>query len=176
MNFGRVYTWLPDSSNPLGGRVVARVVPLLRLDTEGKRSSRLCGRHVRVRNGGKIYRPDPAHGGARSAAIGDAPPNAEGDFLFEPGRGGGRVDKIVYAGSSPPLAEYFESGVLFPEPEFRHRYIQASHFGEVNSYFHLDLIANYFHDLLCELGAKPLPQVKAVVNAHHAVTQRNGVR
>ena len=176
MNCGRVYTWLPDSSNPLGGRVAARVVPLFRLDTEGKRSSRLCGRHVRVRNGGEIYEPDPANGNVRSEAIGDAQPNAGGDFLFEPGRGGGRVDKVVFVGSSPSLAEYLESGVPFPEPEFRRRYIQASHFGEVNTYFHLDLIATYVHDLLRELGAMPLPQVTAVVSAHHAITERNGVR
>jgi hypothetical protein len=82
----------------------------------------------------------------------------------------------MFVGSSPSLAEYLESGVPFPESEFRHRYIQASHFGEVNTYFHLDLIATYVHDLLRELGATPLPQATAVVNAHDAVTERNGVR
>jgi hypothetical protein len=86
------------------------------------------------------------------------------------------MDKVVFVGSSPSLAEYLESGIPFREPEFRRRYIQASHFGEINTYFHLDLIATYILDLLRELNAPPLPQVAAVVNAHHAVTERNGVR
>jgi hypothetical protein len=171
---GRVYMWLPDSASLLGGRVATSVVPLFRLDTQVKRRSRLSGRHVRVRNGGEIY--EPTNSGVRSKAIGAAQPNARGDFLFEPGRGGGRVDKVVFDGSSSRLAEYLESGVPFPEPEFRDRYVQASHFGEVNTYFHIDLIATYVHDLLRELGAPRLPRVVAVVNAHHAVTEKNGVR
>jgi poly-gamma-glutamate capsule biosynthesis protein CapA/YwtB (metallophosphatase superfamily) len=61
-------------------------------------------------------------------------------------------------------------------PDFRWRYIQASHFGEVNTYYHLQRIASYVDTLLGELQASPLPQVIAVVNAHHAATEHNGTR
>jgi hypothetical protein len=159
MRMGRIYAWTPDTTSALNGRVTATVVPLLRLDTDGAGSSRLWGRHVRVRNGGAVNEPDPARGAVRGVPIGDAQPNAEGDFLFEPGRGGGRIDKVVLGA-----------------PDFQWRYIQASHFGEVNAYFHLDRIAAYVEDLLRQLGAPPLPQVIAVVNAHHAATEENGVR
>jgi hypothetical protein len=130
---------------------------------------------VRVRNGGEINEP-AAEGGTRIIPIGDAMPNAEGDFLFEPGRGGGRIDKVNGAGVPASPAEFLESGVPYPEPEFRWRYIQAAHFGEVNTYFHLDLIAAYVDGLLRELGAPSLPRVTAVVNAHHAVTERRDIR
>src|SRR5262249_34265707 len=82
----------------------------------------------------------------------------EGDFLFEPGRGGGRIDKVGLA-----------------DPAFRWRYVQASRFGEVNSYYHVDLVANYVDALLKELGAS-LPPLTVRVNAHHAAAARNGVR
>jgi hypothetical protein len=128
-----------------------------------------------VRNGGEINEL-AAEGRTRIVPIGGAVPNEEGDFLFEPGRGGGRIDKVHGAGVYASPAEILESGVPFPEPEFRWRYIQAAHFGEVNTYFHLDLIAAYIDGLLRELGAPSLPRVMAVVNAHHAVTERKGIR
>jgi hypothetical protein len=112
-----------------------------------------------VRNGGAVNELDPATGNIRAVPIGDAHPNQAGDFMFEPGRGGGRLDKVA-----------------LPEPDFRERYVQASHFGEVNTYFHLDLMASYIQDLLRELSAPPLPRVIAVVNAHHAATECNDVR
>ena len=156
---GRVYVWTADPSHLLGGRVTARVVPLLRLDTDGEGSGRLWGRFVRVRNGGAVNEPDWATGSIRGFPIGDAQPNAEGDFLFEQVRGGGRMDKVVLAA-----------------PDLRWRYIQASHFGEVNAYFHLDCIAAYVDDLLRQLAAPPLPCVPAVVSAHHAATEDDGIR
>jgi hypothetical protein len=66
--------------------------------------------------------------------------------------------------------------VRLAEPDFRRRYIQASRFGEVNTYFHLDRIATYVQDLLDELGSTPLPRVTAVVTAHHAATEQDGIR
>jgi hypothetical protein len=66
--------------------------------------------------------------------------------------------------------------VVLAKPDFRWRYIQASHFGEVNTYFHLDRIAAYVDALLHELGAPPLPCITAVVNAHHAATEMDGIR
>jgi hypothetical protein len=65
---------------------------------------------------------------------------------------------------------------MLPPPDFRWRYIQASRFGEVNTYFHLDRIAAFVDGLLRELHAPPLPRVTAVVNAHHAATEQDGVR
>lgn len=176
MKRGRVYVWTPDPTRALGGHVTATVVPLLHLETHGEGSGRLWGRYVRVRNGGAVNEPGPFTGMPRAVPIGDAQPNAEGDFLFEPGRGGGRIDKVVLVGVTSPLAEILESGVPFSEPELRWRYIQACHFGEVNTYFHLDRIAAYVDDLFRELGAPPLPRVTAVVNAHHAATEQEGFR
>ena len=135
------------------------IEPLLRVDPEGEGRGGLWGRHVRVRNGGAVNEPDPISGGVRVLPIGDARPDAKGDFLFDPGRGGGRLDKVVLAA-----------------PEDRERYIQASHFGEVNAYFHLDRIAAYVDGLLDQLGYPSLPKVTAIVNAHHAVTERDGLR
>jgi hypothetical protein len=176
MSQGRVYTWMPDASNTLGGRVTVSEVGLPRLDTTGEGRGRLWGRHVRARNGGEINELGPGDGVRNIVVpIGDAAPNDEGNFFFEPGRGGGRLDKVP-AGVSTLPAEFLESGVPFSEPEFRWRYIEASHFGEVNSYFHLDLIASYIDGLLVELGAPSLPRVTAIVNTHHAVTEKDGVR
>ncbi len=155
---GRVYVWTPERTRPLGGCVTSSTVPLLRLDTNGEGKDRLWGRYVRVRNGGTVNEPDVT-GEVRVVPMGDAQPNEEGNFLFEPGRGGGRLDKVVLA----------------PQDR-RWRYIQASHFGEVNTYFHLDRIAAYVDSLLSEIGARSLPLVTAVVNAHHAATERDGVR
>jgi hypothetical protein len=169
---GRVYVWTPDPTSALYGRVTETVVPLLRLDTDGEGNGRLWSRHVRVRNGGAVHEPDSATG----IPIGDARPNAAGDFLFEPGRGGGRMDKLALAGVTSGQAAIIESGVPYSAPEFRWRYIQAAHFGEVNTYFHLDRIAAYVDDLLHELGAPSLPGVLAVVNAHDAVTEQDGLR
>jgi hypothetical protein len=102
---------------------------------------------------------DPINGRMRAVPIGDAKPNGEGDFLFEPGRGGGRMDKTEA-----------------PDSAFRERYVQASHFGEVNTYYHLDQIAAYLDGLLMGLGAPSLPRVTAVVNAHHAAVEVDGCR
>src|SRR5260370_4483156 len=159
MSYGRVYVWTPNPKRAYDGCVTVTVVPLVRLDRHEKGSARLWGRHVRVRNGGGVNELGLATGAVRPVPIGDAQPNAEGDFLFEPGRGGGRIDKVVLA-----------------EPDFRWRYIQASHFGEVNTYFHLDRIAAYVDALLRELGTQPLPHITAVVNAHHAATETDGIR
>ncbi len=143
----------------MGGAVTAGVVLLPRLEAGGKSGVRLRGRFVVVRNGGTVNEPDPASGGVRATPLGDAEPNAEGDFLFAPGRGGGRIDKVVLA-----------------DPAFRGRYVQAARFGEVNTYFHVDRIAAYVDGLLQKLGAVSLPRVLAVVTAHPAATEHAGVR
>ena len=161
MNQGRVYLWDLDPANLLGGRLRASIVPLERLDADGHATGRLSGHYVRVRNAGCINMPLIEGGKLHpvAVAVGDAAPDANGDFLFEPGRGGGRIDKV-------PVAE----------PDFRERYVQAAHFGEVNSYYHVDRIAAYIGDLLKQLQAPPLPRVTVVVNAHHAATEVAGIR
>jgi hypothetical protein len=156
---GRVYTWIAEPGNPLGGRVTLSIEPLLHLDRHREGTPHLSGRYVRVRNGGAVSEPDAATGRVRAVPIGNAQPHGDGHFLFGPGRGGGRMDKVLLA-----------------EPDFRARYIQASHFGEVNTYFHLDRIGAYIDALLQELGSPSLPRVVAVVNAHHAATENNGLR
>jgi hypothetical protein len=159
MNRGRVYLWTPERSGSLGGAVTAEVVLLPRLEAGGKSGVRLRGRFVVVRNGGAVNEPDPLGAGVRATRLGDAEPDAAGDFLFAPGRGGGRIDKVAVA-----------------EPDFRGRYIQAARFGEVNTYFHVDRIAAYVDGLLQKLGAVSLPRVIAVVTAHPAATEEAGVR
>jgi hypothetical protein len=172
---GNVYQWTPDSLRPLGGYVTVGKVPLPRLEAFGEGPVRLWGQYVRVRNAGEINEPVLAEGVTRIVPIGNAAPNADRDFMFNPGRGGGRIDKVNWDGSSAS-AEFLESGVPFPESQFRSRYIEAAHFGEVNTYFHLDFMAAYIDSLLRELGAPSLPRATAVVNAHHAVTSRGSIR
>jgi len=156
---GRVYLWANDSDRGAYGHLTASVVSLRHLDASAEKAGPLSGRFVCVRNGGAVYEPDPITKSERAVPLGDALPDSTGDFLFEPGHGGGRIDKVRLA-----------------EPDFRRRYIQASRFGEVNTYFHLDRIATYIHDLLAELGSAPLPRITAVVTAHHAATEQDGVR
>ena len=95
----------------------------------------------------------------RATPLGDARPDENGRLEFEPGRGGGRIDKVTLA-----------------EEGFRWRYVQASRFGEVNVYHHVDRMASQIHGLLAEVGAPPLPRVTAIVNAHHAAVDPDGPR
>jgi hypothetical protein len=48
------------------------------------------------------------------------------------------------------------------------RYVSASHFGEVNAYYHVDRAARWAANLLAGLGGASLPRVGVVVNAHDA--------
>lgn len=145
MTRGRIYGWTPDPASPLGGSAAAEVRTLPRLEGAGK----LRGRFVEVRNAGSVL----------GAPMGDAAPDATGDFLFAPGRGGGRMDKAAH-----------------PDQGFIWRYVQAAHFGEVNAYFHVDRIAAYLDDLLRSLGVASLPRVTTIVNAHDAQREIDGAR
>src|SRR5262245_38513082 len=151
MNRGYVHEWIADPVHPLGGLIATRVVDLARLDSDGRGLGRLWGRFVRVRNASIVNRPDPVTTLPKAVPVGDALPNSDGDFIFDPGRGGARIDKKCIR-----------------SPKYLNRYISASHFGEVNVYFHIDRVASYVADLLRHLGAAPLPRVIAVVNAHGA--------
>lgn len=143
---GLVYAWNPDPRHPLGGRVSSALVPLENLDPAGVGG--LSGRFARVRNAGVLA----------GAAVGNAHPDSKGHFVFDPGRGGERIDKTPHPGR-----------------EACARYLEASRFGETNTYFHLDRIASYVDGLLRELGARSLPPVAAVVNAHPGTTVKHGV-
>ncbi|GHO90138.1 hypothetical protein KSF_001860 [Reticulibacter mediterranei] len=157
MSYGRVYTWTLSPDKASGGYVTATIVHLPHLDQEEQGREHLRGRYVHVRNAGALNELDSATGQVRAVALGDALPDEQGNFLFEPGRGGHRMDQV---------------GQVLPEA--RWRFIQASHFGEVNTYFHLDAIAAYVDGLLDDLGRPSLPRVVAVVNAHHAATAVHG--
>ena len=153
--FGRVYRWeLPPArdATTTAPHAVSQVVRLPNLIDRAARSRGLRGRFVSVQNGAVINVPAlTPDGPPRVMPLGDAEPDEQGNLIFDPGRGGGRIDKVEVA-----------------EPGVRSRYLQAARFGEVNTYFHLDAIASYVDDLLGELGAPSLPPVIAVVHAHGA--------
>jgi len=155
---GRVYVWIPDPAAPLGGRLRLEVVALPRLLSGGTAAATLSGKFVEVHNAGALNarRVDRS---VFQLALGDAQADALGAFLFEPTRGGGRVDNRPVPGAKR-----------------RARYIEAARFGEVNTYYHLDLIATYLDGLIRELGRSSLPRVVVKVNAHHAATETDGVR
>lgn len=155
MPLGRAYEWIPDRGLELGGRAVVSDVELQRLDDGEAGPSRLSGRHVRVRNAGVMYVSGAEPGSVVPLALGDAAPDDRGNFRFEPRCGGPRLDKFGLRSR-----------------KYRLRYVEAARFGEVNTYFHLDRIAEHVDRLLREIGGPTLPTVIAVVNAHHAAVPR----
>jgi len=156
MTLGRVYVWNPDSAHPAGGTLCAETVGLQRLDTQGSGTGRLLGKYVRVRNGGAF--PAEPRSGDPPVLLGDARAGEGGNFIFDPAAGGPRVDR-----GRPPVAAT------------RERHLQAARFGEVNTYYHLDLMAAYVDALLRELDEPPLPSVTAVVHAHPGVMGPRGL-
>jgi len=160
MNLGRVHQWILDPSRFSGGRIETRDLELQNLDKEGRGMGRLWGRYVRVRSAAIVNRPDVINALPHPVPVGDALPNTAGDFLFDHMSGGPRVDKRQVR-----------------SPKYLTPYISATHFGEVNTYFHVDRIASYIDELLHQMGAASLPRVVAVVNAHcGAVEVSPGVR
>lgn len=159
MSQGRVYVWTTEKEGSFGRGIEKAIVPLQGIATEIAGQIRLESSLLRVRNGGSVNVLNSSTNTIRAIPIGDAEADHDGNFLFEPGRGGGRIDKVLLA-----------------QPDFLCRYVEASHFGEVNTYYHLTRIASYATGLLDELEAAHPPQVTAVVNAHHAATEICGVR
>lgn len=154
---GRVYQWeVSEWGAP--ARATLGLVRLRNLDGWPANWNGLRGRFVTVRNAAIVNQPGP-RGEPVPIEIGDASPDDAGRLEFDPGRGGGRIDKIALA-----------------DDGLRWRYVQASRFGEVNVYHHVDRIASRVHELLAQIGAPPLPPVTAVVNAHHAAVDRDGPR
>jgi poly-gamma-glutamate capsule biosynthesis protein CapA/YwtB (metallophosphatase superfamily) len=152
---GLVYLWHPAPPNnklvTAVGHIKKAMVPLLRLD----QPTRLAGRFVIVHNDSITKLPGSEC--LEGEPLRNAEPSADGDFVFDPVCGGGRLEKHP-----------------FREPELWSNYISASRFGEVNAYYHTDKVANYLDGLLAELGHPSLPQVVVRVNAHNAIGQHNG--
>lgn len=128
-------------------------ISLPRLEGNG----RLCGRFVRVRCAGWLNTEDGSS--VRRIPLGDVGADPEGDFVFDPDRGGERQDRA-----------------LLLHPEDRQRHLEAARFGQVNAYFHLDRIAAYIDSLLRGLGAPSLPPIVAVTEAHADAVERDGRR
>lgn len=133
------------------GWIVKSAVPLPRLTT----NDRLAGQFVEVHNAAYTKRPNSVT--LEALPLGDAIPDPDGNFYFEPYRGGGRMERYP-----------------FTEPEMWERYISASRFGEVNAYYHTDRVAAYVDGLLRELGYPSLPPVIVKVNAHNAIAEIQG--
>lgn len=155
---GRVYVWIPDAAVPLGGKLGLEVVPLPRLFSGGTDEAKLSGIFVEVHNAAALNTRQ-ADGAVIPLALGDAQASSDGAFLFQPTRGGGRVDKCEVAATKR-----------------RARYVEAARFGEVNTYYHVDRIAAYLDGIIRELGRPSLPPVIVKVNAHHAAIEVDGVR
>ncbi len=163
---GTVYLWhcangtseQPASQNdaePENQRHVGRLekadVPLRRLHDSG----RLSGRFVDVHNDSVTKLPGSLD--QAGTPLGDAVADEEGNFCFEPHHGGGRMERHP-----------------FVEPEMWQRYIEASRFGEVNSYYHTDAVAARVDGLIRELGYPSLPKLVVRVNSHSAVGEIDG--
>lgn len=143
---GTVYLW-QETTN----RIEKKDVVLRNLDD----TRRLAGRFVTVHNDTVTKLPGSL--AAEGIPLGDATPDADGNYLFEPHRGGGRMERHPFA-----------------EPDMWQRYVDASRFGEVNAYYHTDAVASYVDELLHEIGYPSLPTVVVRVNAHNAVGSHQG--
>jgi len=151
---GTVYLWHPSSCGDTAvGHLEKANVPLRNLDDP----TRLAGRFVTVHNDSVTKLPGSLS--LDGVLLGDAQPDADGNFLFEPHHGGGRMERHPFA-----------------EPDMWQRYIDASRFGEVNAYFHTNAAARHVDQLLHELGYPSLPPVVVRVNAHNAVAAHYGCR
>ena len=149
MSEGQVYVWTPCEDEFTGGSVRLDRVRLAHLDKASPSDTRLSGRFVEVVNRGWVAEPGRSSKVLSCRPIGSARPDRRGNFLWEPAAGGGRRLK-----KGVNVAADQEAGV------------SAGHFGEVNAYYHLTRIGEHFEALLSQLGEKPLPRVRAVVNAH----------
>ena len=154
---GQVYLWYPDELVPLGGSIKKETVVLPEMDCSLEGESYLSNRFVVIKNGGMINLPVEGSDKFSRTALGDAHPNSDGNFIFDPFNGGGRMDL-------EPIVDDWR----------RCKNIQVSRFGEVNTFFHINKIASFVDELLKELGLPSLPRLKVVVNAHSAIYQNEG--
>jgi len=156
---GNVYLWIPDGSVPAGGSVKKEIVLLECLPPTGGEKLKLESPYASIINAGLINLPDEPLTSFKTVPLGNAQPDSAGNFIFEPFNGGGRMDKV-------PIVDGLR----------RFKNIQASRFGEVNAFFHVNKIAFYINNLLKTLGERSLPRVKVFVNAHPAIYKTEGDR
>ncbi len=159
MALGYIYEWEQCQSEFTGGQLNATTAPLSYLDAPRYGKPELSGRYVEILNMGRINENIDGGSCIRSILIGNASSNSDGNFFFKPCRGGGTLGK---------------SGIYTPED--RERNIEGSRFGEVNAYYHLTRIAERVEGLLRRLGEKPLPRVRAIVDAHLSVAKHTDRR
>ncbi len=156
---GQVYLWIPDESVPGGGSIKKEIVPLEWLLPSCGGKLKLESPYAVIINAGLINLPDEHLSSFKTVPLGNAVPDSAGNFIFEPFNGGGRMDKVP-----------------FVDDMRRFKNLQASRFGEVNTFFHINKIAFYINNLLKILGERSLPRVKVVINAHSAIYNKEGDR
>jgi len=144
-----VYSGLPQSTvnAQTAARIQPQVVRLPHLLHQPGQSWRLQGTQVEFVNRGVLVQRDKATGQLRAIPMG----NAAGQSLrYDPASGG-------------PLPRHNERAA----GRENQRALSAGRFGEVNAYYHADRTLTYANSLLRELGEKPLPYLRIVVNDHY---------
>jgi hypothetical protein len=144
---GLAYTSVPDPQVPQAVRPQEVELRNLRL-TPGQ-SVRLRGGLVEVVNYGVLVSKDAATGRLRGVPMGEASTSDGGGFTFRPRSGGPLPWDNEKAGGA-------HNGWA----------LEAARFGEVNAYYHADRAITFANGLLAELGERPLPYLRVVVNAH----------
>jgi hypothetical protein len=104
----------------------------------------LDGHYVQIVSAGWVRHP-----GGALLPIPPAQPNAAGNFVYLPQRGG-----VSPARNERSAGRFYE------------QVVEAAQFGQVNAYYHLNRLARYIHSLLAELNAPPLPKVRVFTCAH----------
>lgn len=123
--------------------------PLLDLAAPG---AELDGRYVQVLSAGWARHPSGA-----LLPIPAAQPDADGNFVYTPLRGG-----VSPARNERKAGYYYE------------QVVEAAQFGQVNAYYHVNRLARYIHSLLAELGAPPLPKVRVLTYTHSGYDPSSG--
>lgn len=144
---GFVYVGLPNPDVPESIRI--QPVTLPNLVREPGQPWRLRGQLVEVVNHGVLVERHPSSGRLEGAFMGNAETDAPDGFAFQP-RGGGPLvwENAERAGADNAWA------------------LEAARFGEVMAYYYADRVISYANGLLAELGERPLPKLRVVVNAH----------
>ncbi|MBD2729140.1 M36 family metallopeptidase [Nostoc sp. FACHB-892] len=153
----RVYLGLPQSqvNAKTANKIKPEIVKLPNLLKKTNEPWHLKGKQVEVVNYGVLVEKDKKTGELRGVPMG----NAEGDsFLYDPASGG----------STPKQNEEAKG-------RENDRVLSAARFGEANAYYHADRTLTYANSLLAELGEKPLPYLRVVVN-DHSCSQLSGYR
>lgn len=155
MPLGLIYEW--GSCEGVSSRRLSLARrPLRNLTAED--DGQLSGRFAAVIDRAVVSRIDPITGDITQGSVGPVAPDPNGNYIFDPGQGGQRLDRPVLVASSNDPTEH-----------------DPIYFGQVNTYFHVDRIASYVDSLLKELGSSSIPQVRVVTHAHSAVMKFDGL-